>query len=126
MSTIDHVPAAGHERRDVRVGTVLGWGAGIAGLILFAAAAMWLLLGGFVTREARESPRASPLAGYGPQEPPAPRLQVDPRGDLDQLRATEQAQLDGYGWVDRHAGTVRIPIDRAMHLLVERRGGGAR
>ena len=55
---------------------------------------------------------------------PAPRLQTDPHADLAQLRAREQAQLDGYGWVDRGAGTVHIPIDRAMELFVQRRGGG--
>ena len=29
-----------------------------------------------------------------------------------------RAHLDGYGWVDRAAGLVRIPIDRAMDLIV--------
>jgi hypothetical protein len=28
--------------------------------------------------------------------------------------------LEGYGWVDRSAGTVRLPIERAMQLLLER------
>lgn len=28
-------------------------------------------------------------------------------------------RLQTYGWVDRKAGTVRIPIDRAMDLLVQ-------
>lgn len=126
MSTNEQAPVAGHERRDVRPGTVLGWGATIIGLILFTVGAMWLLLGGYEARETRDSPPASPLAGYGPQEPPEPRLQVDPAGDIGRLRATERAQLDAYGWVDRDAGTVHIPIDRAMRMLVERRGGSAR
>jgi len=26
----------------------------------------------------------------------------------------------GYGWIDRKAGTVRLPIDRAMDLIAER------
>jgi hypothetical protein len=29
-------------------------------------------------------------------------------------------RLSSYGWVDREAGIVRIPIDRAMDLLAER------
>ena len=33
--------------------------------------------------------------------PPAPRLQVIPRTDLDRLHAAEQAQLTTFGWVDR-------------------------
>jgi hypothetical protein len=125
MSAIDQASLAGHERRDVRARTVVRWTAAVFGLIVFAAATMWLLLGRFDTRLAEESAPASPLASYAPQEPPAPRLQVDPSADLARLRSTEQAQLDGYAWVDRGAGTVRIPIERAMKLLVERRAKGA-
>jgi len=29
-----------------------------------------------------------------------------------------QAHLDGYGWVDRTAGIVHIPIERAMDLIL--------
>jgi hypothetical protein len=28
--------------------------------------------------------------------------------------------LEGYGWVDRQAGVVRLPIERAMELVLER------
>jgi protein SCO1/2 len=61
-----------------------------------------------------------------------PRLQVAPLTDLQTLQATERARLDGYGWIDREAGVVRIPIERAMQLVVERGlpvapgGGGPR
>jgi hypothetical protein len=87
---------------------------------------MWVLLGGLNQYLVRSGPPASPMADYAPKEPPAPRLQIDPRGDLEALRAREQAQLDGYGWIDRQAGTVHIPVDRAMSLLLERRGGESR
>ena len=49
--------------------------------------------------------------------PPQPRLQADPAADLAAQRAREQAQLDGYAWVDRDAGIARIPVDRAMDIL---------
>jgi hypothetical protein len=49
--------------------------------------------------------------------PPEPRLQDDPAADLAAERAREQAQLDGYAWVDRDAGIARIPVDRAMAIL---------
>jgi hypothetical protein len=52
--------------------------------------------------------------------PPEPRLQTDPRDDLEHLRETEDRVLESYGWVDRDAGVVRIPIDQAMRLAVER------
>ena len=52
--------------------------------------------------------------------PPEPRLQVDPRQDLSAYREREAALLDGYRWVDKNAGVVRIPIDEAMKRVVER------
>jgi hypothetical protein len=36
------------------------------------------------------------------------------------MLAEENAALATYGWVDRDAGIVRIPIERAMELLVLR------
>ncbi len=39
---------------------------------------------------------------------------------LRQLRATEDAALNTYGWVDRKNGKVHIPIERAMQLLLQR------
>ena len=50
--------------------------------------------------------------------PPQPRLQSRPAVDLAAERAREQALLDSYGWVDRDAGVARIPVERAMELLV--------
>ena len=38
---------------------------------------------------------------------------------LEQTRALQQQQLEGYRWVDREAGVVAIPIDRAIELIVE-------
>jgi len=119
-----HTPhgSGGHERRDIDVGAVLRFCWGLLGLILFTFLVTWVIELALDRREAAQSPPASPLAGdYGPTEPPAPQLQVDPVGDLARLRAREDAILDGYGWVDRRGGVVRIPIERAMKMLVERR-----
>ena len=58
--------------------------------------------------------------------PPEPRLQlapghqIHPLDDLKRLRADEDALLHSYGWVDRNAGIVHIPIERAKELLVRR------
>src|SRR5947207_2842737 len=49
-----------------------------------------------------------------------PRLQISPSEDLKALRAHEEQELMTYGWVNRTAGVVHIPIDRAMELLLER------
>jgi hypothetical protein len=51
---------------------------------------------------------------------PDPRLETDERNQLDQIRLTEEQKLSTYDWVDQKAGTVRIPIDRAMDLVAQR------
>ena len=81
---------------------------------------MLLVLNLLASRESKESAPASPLAGaYGLKAPPQPRLQTEPLGDLAQLRAAEDVALHGYGWVDRQAGIVRIPIERAIDLVAQ-------
>ncbi|HVC19490.1 MAG TPA: hypothetical protein VNE16_05385 [Vicinamibacterales bacterium] len=52
--------------------------------------------------------------------PIGPGVQANPPADLAALLARENAILDTYGWVDQSNGVVRIPIARAMQLLVQR------
>jgi hypothetical protein len=66
-----------------------------------------------------DSPRLGRLPAALPQ-PPAPRLQVAPKVDLDRLHASENETLTTYGWIDRDKAVARIPIDRAVQLLSER------
>lgn len=51
---------------------------------------------------------------------PQPRLLVDEPANLAELRKHEHAMLTTYGWVDQGAGVVRLPIDRAKELVLER------
>ena len=60
-----------------------------------------------------------PSAISGPSDAPRgesakPALQINAPADLAAHRAAEQRALTSYGWVDRRAGVVHIPIDRAM------------
>ncbi len=72
---------------------------------------------------ARQAQVAYPLAAGRGQElrlPPLPRLQPLPINDITQFRAEEERLLHTFGWVDRGAGIVRIPIEDAMRLTLER------
>lgn len=51
---------------------------------------------------------------------PEPRLETDERTEINDFRRKEEDTLRTYGWVDKDAGTIRIPIDRAMQLIAER------
>jgi hypothetical protein len=42
---------------------------------------------------------------------------------LAELRKKQSEQTASYGWVDRKAGVVQVPIERAMELVVQEEGG---
>jgi hypothetical protein len=48
-----------------------------------------------------------------------PKLQISPPADLQAFRSREQAELSSYGWINRTAGVVRIPIERAINLVLQ-------
>ena len=114
-------PDVAHEGSDVNVRAILGFA---AGLIVAAASIhfiVWLLFlylsGAETTRDTPDFPLA---AGQATRVPPEPRLQTTPREDLRALRAREEEILGSYGWVDKTTGVVRIPIDEAMKLTLQR------
>lgn len=109
-----------HEHSDVNVRPIaifvlaLGFTC-VASLLLMSA------LFGFFDRRAAGADPAAPALGIARRDvPPDPRLQTDPVLDLKAFRAQEDAKLHGYAWVDKNAGVVRIPIERAMELIAER------
>ena len=111
----------GHEERDVHARPVALAALGLAVVFVGAFLAMHLLFNFFAALHARQTAAPSPLAGaYGLKEAPEPRLQTSPLQDLAALRARDAAVLDSYAWVDREAGIVRIPIERAIAVLAER------
>lgn len=52
--------------------------------------------------------------------PPSPRLQQFPRNERYEFQLGEQELLETYGWMNKNAGVVHIPIEEAMRLAVER------
>jgi hypothetical protein len=105
-----------YERRDLSArGVTIFWGALVA-----AVALVLLVSGGMLDVLIRRRPDAAP----GPLSPPprveAPALEVNPGAALEALRRAEAERLRSYGWADRGRGTARIPIERAMELLLER------
>jgi hypothetical protein len=110
----DHL--RGYEPYEQRIRPVVLFALGLtAGAILV----IWLMKvsADALNRGAREGSHAiHPLAETS-ELPPEPRLQETPALDLERFRAKEDETLSTYGWVDRQAGVVRIPIERAMEIV---------
>ncbi len=111
-------PRRGYEDDDVSVRRLFAFAAGVAGLVIFGVVASAVVFHFFV-RHQPLGPPASPFENTR-SLPPEPRLQVTAPEDLKRYHTEQDAILKSYGWVDRDAGTVRIPIDRAMEILLQK------
>jgi hypothetical protein len=81
------------------------------------------LMYGFLVERSRETgERQYPLAAPTDERrlPLQPRLQQFPRSELYEFRLGEEALLHRYGWMNKNAGAVHIPVEDAMRILVER------
>ena len=114
-------PETKRDPRDVNARGIMVF---LAFLVVFAVAVNFGMRGlmalfdkGYPPTDTNRSPI---LTAVPSQAPPLPRLQPDPVGDLNDLRQQEDQILQGYAWVDQGAGKARIPVARAMQLLVER------
>ncbi len=112
----------GHEETDVKgygflIFTIL-FVSGLGSMTLFL---IWLLR---ALASATPAEPASALASrVFPQGVPLQASIVhpeSPREDLARLRQYHRHLLESYGWVDRKNQTVRVPIERAMRLYIER------
>jgi len=113
----------GYERRDTQVKTLAMLLAVLLAATLVVLALMKALFGHFASQEDRRQPAPSTLAGTPSSVPPEPRLQNTPFDELRRMRTEEDAALASYGWVDRRAGIVRIPIEQALEIAAQ--GGEA-
>ena len=53
------------------------------------------------------------------EQPPGPKLEVNPGYYLRQHQQEVEERYEGYGWVDEGAGVAHIPVEEAIDLLVE-------
>jgi hypothetical protein len=101
------------EPRDVEPRPIVFAAAGLAAILAMVAL---VALGAHALLRPNRAGTPSPSTA----EVSAPRLQSAPASDLAVLRRQKSAMLDEYRWIDPDRGVVRIPIDRAMQLTVER------
>jgi len=133
-----------YERRDIGTAGIFYFFAGlvVAGvLVYFIVEGMFWFLD---KKYEAEQPPVSPLVAAGPKDTrhlppeyktdseskdyekyleknfPVPQLETNERTELNKTRLREEDTLSTYDYVDQSAGTVRIPIDRAMELLAAR------
>lgn len=112
-------PTSHHEESDVNVRGVFGFALGLAITTILAGLVTWGVLS-YLDRRESVTTTDFPLAVGETRRPPGPRLQVEPRAEMRAFALEDEAALSTYGWVDRDLGLVRVPIDVAMRLTLER------
>jgi hypothetical protein len=95
----------GYERRDTNVRAIFLFGVGLVAVIVLSELVLW---GAYRALMAHRPPPE--------QAGKAENITLQ----MKNLREGQEATLAGYGWVDRKAGVVRVPIERAMDLVAER------
>lgn len=114
--------ASGGFDREIGLKGLVFFVAGLVALLVAAGGLMYLLSSGL--REARvaaDPPLPKLPEARQPYEIKGPRLEADPALALAEMRAEENRQLSSWGWADQANGLARVPIERAMELLVEQR-----
>jgi hypothetical protein len=111
-------PRRAHETSDASIRNLVIFGAGLSLLVIAGLLVSRAVFHYFVGHQGL-GPPASPFENVRTL-PPEPRLQVTAPKDLQQYKAAQDEILNSYGWVDQQAGIVRIPIDRAMDILLQK------
>src|ERR1700743_18315 len=109
-------PGVSHETRDVNVFQISAFGIGLLLSCIVVVFAMWALFN-FLAHGKDAKNANNPAASMMNERqklPPEPRLQAEPKIELKDLKADEDAILSSYGWIDPNKGIVRIPIDQAI------------
>ena len=109
----------GYELSDLKPGYIALFGIGVVIAVGLAVVITSLFVHYRELQNARQETPVPRLARER-ESMPEPRLQVDAPNELRQMRAAEEAALNSYGWVDKEAGVVKIPVDRAMEILAKK------
>ncbi len=111
-------PKRGYEANVVSFRAVAWFGIGLLLSVLVVVLVAQVVLDELASRRPVVVPHPSKV--QPDPYPPEPRLETLPSLRLEEMRRQEEEILTGYGWVDREEGIARIPIDRAMELLIQR------
>jgi hypothetical protein len=120
----------GFEREDLSPKAIFAF---LVGLALAGILVHYIITGlyGYLDAyERQHQPVAGPLERKAPVDTrvvtpgdvtkfPQPRLETDERTEINGFRLEEEQRLYSYGWVDKNAGIVHIPIERAMQIIAQ-------
>lgn len=107
--------------REIDFRGILVFVGGLTAVSLVILALMWgvaTFLKGSLTKQ---DPAPAALAeARETRVPPGPNLQANPSVDMAVFRAAENLDLAKWAWVDKEKGVARVPVLRAMEIVLSR------
>jgi len=120
-----HERPGAHGERDIDVRAIAWSGVIFIVIAVITHVGLWGLYEVFLANARAEDGPALSLVEIESPQWSDPGLQdgvgtSSPIEEMVKWRAEEARRLEEWGWVDRDAGSVRIPVERAMRLMAER------
>jgi hypothetical protein len=115
-------PKKDHEATDISIPLLLKWSGGLTLAILVVMLISRFIFGLYASGVDKEN-RAGLHFFFAPEviyHFPSPQLQPLDSDDMKKWRVYEDSILSSYGWVDEEKQIARIPIRRAMELLISK------
>jgi hypothetical protein len=112
-------PKHRHETREAVPRYILYFALGVAVSVAAGFLVSWGTLVYFRKHQQHPAPKSAVSRGRVLPPPGMPQLQAHPDTELQEYLKRQHDILDSYGWVNRKNGVVRIPIQRAMNILLQ-------
>lgn len=116
-----HQPSAadGYERTDAAAMPVVAFTFWLAVFTVASFAACFAMYRWMEHGRKSMDPASHPMAVERKISQNVPRLQIHEAADLAVFRQTADEQVNSYGWISREASMVRVPVAKAMDLLLK-------
>lgn len=108
-----------YEERDLSVGRMAQFLALIFFTMIATLIISWIVYQWVLPNQRTDLPSVRPEA-LQRQLPPEPRVQGFPMRDWEKFAAEEQRKTTTYEILDEAAGKVRIPVERAKELILQK------
>ena len=110
--------ARAHEVHDINIRAITLFGVALLAIILVSLYALRAMAGMWSGEPLTVDARIAPSEATAPAAP-GPGVEAKPAVELEQVLAPQRERMNSYGWIDKNAGTIHVPIERAMTLLLE-------
>ncbi|MGA8012024.1 MAG: hypothetical protein WB949_06335 [Candidatus Acidiferrales bacterium] len=112
--------SAGWEKRDVNIRGLFQFAFWMAVVLAVTLVGMKFSFDSFKKAQPMGATMSPMVKPTDRMIPPGPLLQVRPHQELQDYCAAQQQDVNSYAWVDQQSGVVRIPVERAMELILAR------